>query len=248
MKYLVIIAIGIIIFLVYRTYVKKQEEKKVAEYLDNFLKPQSHFVESDKIDDPVSFGYKNLWFAVKANSKEEIAELLKLRILGKSNWKNGVEQAYDNRIFITPEINGWTLICGNGFLTMLDKESVDVSILNLLSSKFGEAQYFYSHRITEYHIWAKSENGKLKRYYSYIGEQGENLRIEGEPTEIEKGRNLVNTFSEEANNEEYFDNESLVIPDESLVMDIANNWSINPTKLENYRNIEKEFGLVCELK
>jgi hypothetical protein len=248
MKYLIIIIIGIFIFFGYRAYIKKEEEKKVEEYLDNFLKPNSKFVESVIIDEPESFGFKNLWFAVKAKNKEDIANILKLKILGKSNWKNGVAQAYDNRIFITPEINGWTLICGNGLLTLLDKDSVDVSILNTLSTKYGEAQYFYTHRIPEYHIWAKSLNGNLERYYSYIGEQGENLRIEGEPTEIEKGMNLVNTFSKESKNEKYFDDEKLIIPDESLVMKIAKNWSIDPTELEKYKDITKELGIVCEIK
>ncbi len=248
MKYLIIIIVGAIIFFTYRTYIKNKVGKKNDVDLDNFLIPQSQFLESNKIDEPVSFGYKNLWFAVKTSNKEELAHLLGLKILGKSNWINGIKQAYDNRIFITPEIDGWTLICGTGFLGMFDKDSVDVSILNLLSSKYGEAQYFYTHRITEYHIWAKSQNGQLIRYYSYIGELGENLRIEGNPTEIEKGLKLVNTFSEEAKNENYFEDESLITPDESLVMEIAKDWSINPAELENYKDIKKELGIVCELK
>lgn len=249
MKYLVIILIGTIIFLVYRAYTKKQEEKKAEEYLANFLKTKNiQFVESSLIDEPVSFGCKNLWFAVKAKNKEEIADLLELKILGKSNWENGIKQAKDNRIFISPEVNGWTLISGNGFLTWLYNDSVDVSILNKLSTKYGEAQYFFTHRVSEYHVWAKSLNGNLERYYSYIGERGENLRIEGEPTEIEKGMNLINTFSEEAKNEKYFDDEKLIIPDEILVMKIAENWSINPTELEKYKDIKKEFGIVCEIK
>jgi hypothetical protein len=248
MKYLAIIIIGLIVFIGFRAYSTRIKDKKNKNYLDNFMKPKSQFIESDKTDKPESFGYKNLWFAVKSNKKEEIADLLELNVLGKANWKNGVEQAYDNRIFITPEIDGWTLICGNGLLSLVEKDSVEISILNKLSFKYGESQYFYTHRITEYHIWSKSLNGRLIRYYSYIGEKGENLRIEGEPSEIEKRLKLVNTFSEEAKNVNYFDNESLVIPDESLVMEIAKNWSINPSELEIYKDIKTEFGIVCELK
>jgi hypothetical protein len=248
MKYFAILLLGLFLLLVYKAYIEKQNDKKMDAYVKSFFIPKSQFIASDKVDSPVSFGFKNLWFAVKANNKEEIADLLNLKILGKSNWENGVAQAYDNRIFITPEVNGWTLVCGNGFLTRLNDDSADISILNLLSSKYGEAQYFYTHRITEYHTWAKSQNGGLQRYYSYIGERGENLRIEGTPTEIEKGLKLINTFSDEAKNEKYFEDESLVLPDESLVMDIAKSWSINPSELESYKNIKQEFGIVCELQ
>jgi hypothetical protein len=226
-------------------YIKKREEKKFADFMGGLLKPKSEFKVSDKTDEPVAFGYKNLWFAVKTNNKEQLAGLLDLDVLGNSNWQNGVEQAYDNRVFITPEVDGWTLVCGDGLLSLVEKESADIAILNKLSAKYGEAQYFYTHRVTEYHIWAKSLNGKVIRYYSYMGERGENMRVEGEPSEAEKGLKLINTFSVEAKAENYFEREDLVIPDESMVMAIAKAWSISPVELPVYNNSKKEFGIVC---
>lgn len=245
MNFLITSIICLVIFLGYIVFTDKI---KKINFLKNFMKPKKQFLESDNIDEPINFGYKNLWFAVRTDSKEDLANLLDIKILGKANWQNGVEQAYDYRIFITPLVNSWTLICGNGLLTLLDKDSSDIQILNKLSKNYREAQYFYTHRITDYHIWAKSENGELKRYYSYIGEQGENIKIEGQPTDIEKGFKLIDTHSDEAKNDNYLDNEELVFPDESLVMDIAQNWSVNPTILETYKDIKKEFGLVCEAR
>lgn len=245
MKYLIIVIVVFAAFLAYRIYKVKREDKIVADFIGGFLKPKSEFRVSAEMDEPVGFGYKNLWFAVKAGDKEQLAGLLDLDVLGNSNWQNGVEHAYDNRIFITPEVDGWTLICGNGLLSLVEKESADIAILNKLSAKYGEAQYFYTHRVTEYHIWAKSLNGKLIRYYAYLGEQGENLRIEGEPSEAEKGIKLINTFSEEAKAENYFEREDLVFPDESMVMSIAKAWSISPADLPFYNKVKKEFGIVC---
>ena len=239
---------GFLLFILYKLLVKKRSEKLQETFLNNFLKPKTAFQESVEIDNPVSFGYKNLWFAVKVENKNEVAEMLNFRILGRANWENGVKQAYDNRIFITPEIEGWTLIVGDGLLPLIDKDSADINICNKLSLKYGEAHFFYTHRVTEYHIWAKSITGNLIRYYSYIGEQGENLKIAGEPTSIEKGLKLINSFSDEAKQENYYEDEKLTFPNESLVMDIANSWSINPSELENYKDIKKEMGIVCEIK
>ena len=210
---------------------------------------KSVFQVSTEFDKPLNFGYKNLWFAVKnVKSKNEIVELLNLDVLGNSNWQNGIHQAYDSKIFITPEVEGWTLICGTGLLNKLEDENEEIVMINKLSSKYGEAQFFYTHRVSECHIWAKSINGKLVRYYSYIGEQGENLKIEGEETDFEKNFNFVNTKSENAQNENYLDDESLIYPDEFIVMKIAKNWSIDPSEIELYKNIKLEFGLVCKFK
>ena len=244
----IFLILAIVGYIAYKKQNSKNQDNYVADYLGSIFKPGTKFVASDTIDKPKSFGYKLLWFAVKNASKQEIINLLELSALGQSNWANGVNQAYDNRIFVTPEIEGWTLVCGNGLLHKLDKENEDVELLNKLSSKFGEAQYFYTHRVTEYHIWAKSINGKLERYYSYIGEQSENLKIEGNPTEVEKGKKLVNTFSEDAKKDTYFEDETLVTPDEELVMEIAEDWSINPTEIEKYTNFKNEYGIVCEIK
>lgn len=126
------------------------------------------------------------------------------------------------------------------------KESLEKleKVLNELSSEFGEAQFFGTHRVVEYHNWMKSVNGKMKRIYSYVGESMENIKVFGNLTESEKGLNLFNSLSEEAKSDEYFDREDLDYADEKLVMKIAENWSINPTKLTERTDIKNELGII----
>ena len=249
MQFLTLLLLGIIVFLIMRKILRDQAKNKIREEMTGFYQPKGQFKESEAMDEPLSFGYKNMWFAVKADSNEDIADLLNLNILGKANWANGMEESYDNRVFISPRVKGWKLICGWGLSKMVEGESADIAVLNELSTHYGEAQYFFNHRVNECHIWAKSENGKLKRYYSYVGDLGKNIKIEGEPTETEKGMNLVNTFLPEAEHEEeYFSDESLVIPDEDLVMEIASNWSVSPMELNNLHDIENDFGVVAVMK
>jgi len=246
MKFLLLLALGIIVFLIMRKILRDQAKHKIRKGMADFYQPKGPFNESESMDQPLSFGYKNMWFAVKADSNEDIAALLDLNILGKANWVNGMEESHNNRVFITPRIQGWKLICGWGLSKMVEDESADIEVLNKLSAHFGEAQFFFNNRENECHIWAKSENGELKRYYSYVGELGINIKIEGEPTEAEKDLNLVNTFLPEAENEEeYFNDESLVIPDEDTVMEIAGKWSISPMELHHIQEVENDFGVVA---
>ncbi|MCF6174993.1 MAG: hypothetical protein L3J71_04460 [Victivallaceae bacterium] len=102
------------------------------------------------------------------------------------------------------------------------------NLLNKLSSEFGEAQFFGTHRVVEYHNWIKSVNGKIERIYAYIGESGENIKVYGEPTESEIGLTLFNSLSKEAELDEYWEREDLDYADEDIVMIIAESWSINP--------------------
>ena len=199
-----------------------------------------------KIDEPIDFGYKIVWFAIKTDNKEKIAEILNIKRTTKSNWKSGIEKAYSNGIFITPQIGEWTLAVGMGLPLGDSQESIEKveKLLNKLSTEFGEAHFFGTHRVVEYQNWMKSTNGKIDRIYAFIGESMENIKVYGQPTEPEKGLNLFNSLSKEAESDDYFEREDLDYADEELVMKIAENWSVNPTKLTERKNIKSEFGLI----
>lgn len=203
-------------------------------------------INSDTIDSAIDFGYKTLWFAVKTNNKKRIAEIFKLRNTKECNWKVGIAESYNNFIYITPQIGDWTLVRGMALLDKGDIENTNFikDKIIVLSKEFGEAQFFGSERVVEYQTWMKAVNGKIIRAYSYIGESGENLIVEGEPTEFEKKYNLVNTFSEEAKDEKYFEREDLFFPDEDFVMKVAENWSVNPQKLTERTDIKNELGII----
>ena len=199
-----------------------------------------------KQDQPIDFGYKIVWIAVKTDEKSKLLKILKLKNSKPSNWKSGIENAYENSVFITPQIGEWTLAVGMGLPFGDSQESIEKleKVLNKLSSEFGEAQFFGTHRIVEYHNWMKSVNGKMEIVYSYVGESMENIKVYGKPTEPESKLNLFNSLSEEAKSDEYYNREDLDYADEELVMKIAENWSINPTKLTERTDIKNELGII----
>lgn len=235
----ILIILGIIGFIAFSVWIAKRNGV-TAEY-------KSKEIEiSTNPDDPIDFGYKIVWIAIKTDNKERIAEILELKNIQSSNWKSGIETAYNDGIYITPLIGQWTLAVGMKLVNDGNLENINQleKTLNKLSSEFGEAQSFGTHRVVEYHHWIKSINGKITRTYSYIGERGENIKVFGELTEPEIGLNLINTFSKEAESDKYWEREDLVFADEEIVMKIAENWSINPTKLTERKDIKNELGLI----
>jgi hypothetical protein len=199
-------------------------------------------------DQPVSFGYKCMWFAIKSVHYAELIKTLNLSNVRPCNWNIGIEKAYENSVFITPPINGWTIACGRGLPHGDNKEGIEFvkNILQKLSKEYGEAQFFCTQRVTEYHCWIKAVEGNIKRVYSYLGEAGENVLIEGDATEFEKTLHLVNTLSDDAKEKNYFEREDVNLPDEETVMKIAENWSINPSTLESRNDIIPALGLLGE--
>lgn len=235
----ILILSGIVAFIAFSVWYAKRNGA-TAEYKSE---PKEIMTEQDK---PIDFGYKIVWFAVKTDNKSELSKILGLKNSKPSNWKSGIENAYENSVFITPQIGEWTLAVGMGLPLGDSQESIEKieKMLNKLSSEFGEAQFFGTHRVVEYHNWMKSVNGKMERIYSYVGESMENIKVYGKPTELESKLNLFNSLSEEARSDEYYDREDLDYADEELVMKIAENWSINPSKLTERTDIKNELGII----
>lgn len=235
----ILIIFGIVAFIAFSVWYAKRNGA-TAEYKSETKKI---LTEQDK---PIDFGYKIVWIAVKTDNKSELLKILGLKTSKPSNWKSGIENAYENSVFITPQIGEWTLAVGMGLPLGDSQESIEKleKVLNELSSEFGEAQFFGTHRVVEYHNWMKSVNGKMERVYSYVGESMENIKVYGEPTEPERNLNLFNSLSEEAKSDEYYDREDLDYADEELVMKIAEYWSVNPTKLTERTDIKNELGIL----
>ena len=242
------ILIGIVLVaLVGFLYFSKLQSRQSSA--SNATMPSLQTVEIDQTiaDSPVGFGYKCMWFAVKTSNQQRIAEMLKLKNVAKCNWRVGIDKAYEGAVYITPPINGWTLACGLGLPGGGDsKERINEikQILSAMSSEFGEAQYFCTHRVVELHCWIRALKGKVTRVYSFSGEDGGNIMIEGIPTEFEKQNHLINTFSKEAKNEHYFETNGLVIPDEEFIMKLAGKWSVDPTQIGSRQDISPALGLL----
>lgn len=240
------LVLGIILIIMFSVWYAKKVDNNPKH---KFYKNLDSTIISSMNDSPIGFGYKTSWFAIKANSPKDVLASLGLSALNESNWENGINNSYGNLAFITPSIDGWVLITGTKLVTADSKKNINKisNTLNTLSEEFGEAQFFSTHRVVEFHCWIKSINGKTNRVYSFLGEANENIAVSGLPSVFEKRYKLVNSFLPEAKAEEYWESENLTYPDEDLVMQIAGDWSINPSILDANKTITS-LGVLVDSK
>jgi hypothetical protein len=204
-------------------------------------------------DKPKSFGYKTYWYAVKTTKTEDVAKAFNLKNTRPVNWEYGLgislswgyqyqKHSTSNQVyFVTPPINGWTLVVGAGLPYLInDKSSKAYALFLQLSELFNESHFFESNRSVDYYTWAKAIQGKLIRAYS-VGQEEEAFWNEGKKTVAEKelGYELPTW-------ETFFDeNITLGWPNEIDVLDIAGEWSVNPAELENY-DLPESLGILGE--
>lgn len=215
-----VIILATAIFFLIRTNSNKNVEK-----IQSPTKPGLKAIQFDSNPDyPVPFGYKCQWFAIKTNDTQAVINAMQLKNVRVANWTTGIDGAYEGYYFISPPINGWTLVINS---VMPDFSGVEtpspLTVISDLSSRFGEASYFGTHRVVEYHAWAKSVNGKLVRAYGYLGEAGEIIINQGEISQGELDNNLIFTDlnADEPN-----------LPSEEDVLLIAKKWTVDP-QMEN---------------
>ncbi|PBQ30636.1 hypothetical protein CNR22_02225 [Sphingobacteriaceae bacterium] len=239
-----LVVILLIFVVILAVWYSRRSSGAPSEVLDDDTIFEPAEVEKD-VNSPVGFGYKTSWFAVKSAHYEKLVQYFGLTNVREATWKAGIDAAYEDGIFISPEMDSWNLIVGNSLPSGDSKEGIKetTELLKTLSGEFGEAQFFSTHRVVEFHCWMKAVNGNMERLYSYIGESGETIAYEGKPTAIEEQFNLINTLSEEAQQKDYFGREDLTYPDEELVMLVARDWSIDPTQLDE-RKEPTEPGLM----
>ncbi len=188
---------------------------------------------------PVAFGYKMAWIAVRSNHHEEVVNFLELRNRSNLFWRDGIDAVYDprkNGVFVTPSIQGWTFVVGWSAAGIYDAQPNKsfYNSLDVISSRFGEAQGFATQRVTEYHLWMLAKAGKVIRSFEYAGEQGQVWDDFGPLTEVEQALEFFKKPQDEWN------------PDENDVMRVAEGWSIDPTTLteESGKAELGMFGLI----
>lgn len=236
MKFIVgIIILVLILFVIFSLFQKRSTSQSAVNSLSSQEIKQIKF-ESEP-DLPIGFGYNCQWFVVKTTDTKALQEAINLKNVHVSNWKTGIEGSYEGYYFISPPINGWTFIINSNMPDLSGKESpYPLTVITDLSQRFGEAYYFGTHRIVDYHAWAKAVNGKVLRAYSYLGESGETIINEGDLSQEERENNLFFTN---------IDVGKPKLPNEEDVLLIAKKWTIDPLMQEGSYHIGAGYvGLI----
>lgn len=135
-------------------------------------------------DKPQSFGYKVLWFAVRASDPASVLDALEFGPGTQANWASGLSAAYPytrnyatDWVFVSPPVDGWVFVVGGtlpqpfALNAPLPKTYHEIGrrfdvLLSRLMKKFDDVQYFGTHRVVSLAAWARALQGKPVRIFA----------------------------------------------------------------------------------
>jgi hypothetical protein len=235
-------------------------------------------------DKPESFGYKVLWFAIKTPDPAAVIDALQLTEAKPANWASGLATAYESSrsddpwVFVSPPVEGWVFAISLSLPYPAVEshhgigQKFDIALSRLIE-RFGDVQFFGSHRVSGFCTWARATKGMLERAFTFgdevvmnFGQQtpeeaeldfadisglsefdAENRlsAIVGEQIEHEERLEAEGLSHEEAR-ERVRENGRFPFPDEGDVVELAGLWSIDPTHLSE-QDHPVGLGLVARL-
>ncbi len=187
------------------------------------------------------FEQPSRWLAVKAAKSAVVQAALNLHRPTPCSWEEGLAEARQDKLFISPPISGWVLVVGPGLPEPAEDVDVCYRFLADLSRKLGHLQFFSVSRVVNYHCWALLEKGQIYRAYSWAGET---LWNQGPVTAAEKElQMLCLPYGGEQN--PFALREALAANSEK-VNQLAARWSVDPAAVSpanwNGRGIVGEFS------
>jgi hypothetical protein len=180
------------------------------------------------------------WLAVKANNPAVVQSALHLNRPTSCSWEEGLAEAHDDKLFISPAVSGWVLVVGSGLPEPAEDIDFCYRFLAELSRQLGHVQFFSVSRVVNYHCWAMVERGHIYRAYAWAGET---LWAQGPVTAAERELGLVCFgYGTEQNP---FAIRDVLTANSDNINQLAARWSVDPCafspSMMNGRGIVGEF-------
>jgi hypothetical protein len=170
-----------------------------------------------------TFEQPGRWLAVKAVHASVVQAALNLHHPTSCSWEEGLAEAREDKLFISPPMAGWVLVVGSGLPEPAEDPDRCYHFLTGLSRKLGHVQFFSVSRVVHYHCWALLERGRVFRAYAWAGET---LWNQGPVTAAEKDlRMLCLAYASEQNP---FALREALSANAEKVNQLAARWSIDP--------------------
>jgi hypothetical protein len=182
------------------------------------------------------------WLAIRSNSPESVQSALGLHNATLASWEQGLAEAQDLKLFLTPPIKGWILVLGIGLPEPADDIDELFHLIVALSRALGEVQFFSANRVVDSHAWVHANHGRILRAYAWSGATLWNQGVMTGP-ETELGLTCFD-YTEPAR-QKFSSHEPQRTNAEKVPL-LAGRWSIDPTSLDESA-IDQRLGIVGSL-
>jgi len=163
------------------------------------------------------------WLAVKGVNTSVVQAAFNLHRPTSCSWEEGLAEAREDKLFISPPLAGWVLVVGSGLPEPAEDPDRCYHFLTALSRKLGHVQFFSVSRVVHYHCWALLDRGRVFRAYAW---GGETLWNQGPLTAAEKDLDML--CLEYASEQNPFTLREALSANSEKVNQLAARWSIDP--------------------
>ncbi|MBI5773771.1 MAG: hypothetical protein HZA89_08520 [Verrucomicrobia bacterium] len=178
------------------------------------------------------------WLAVQTTNPHAVRTALRLHNAAPCSWENGVQEARESRLFISPPVDGWVLVLGARLPDPAEDVDACFRFLCAMSRKLGHVQFFSASRVLGHHAWARLEAGRVLRAYAWAGQT---LWHQGPKTAAEVSLGLRCADYGEGAGGNYLEHEAGAWNAERVPL-LAARWSLDPTMLDE-RFTRSDFGI-----
>ncbi|MFI7539520.1 hypothetical protein [Streptosporangium sp. NPDC049376] len=145
----------------------------------------------------------NYWIAISTGDQAGIMKVLDLsasrpvtfaeaqEVLDADGHGEPGDRHHLSRVFVTPEIDGWTLVIGAWCDPCDSERRGDVlRLCKALSARYGRAQAYYYGAQGDGSAWLVAEHGHVVRRCAATGEPDDEMLALGDPLPLERSRLL----------------------------------------------------------
>jgi hypothetical protein len=173
-----------------------------------------------------AFGQPTRWLAVKTSNPATVLAALHLHHPTSCSWEEGMAEARDDKLFISPPVSGWVLVVGSSLPEPAEDPDRCFHFLTALSRKLGHMQFFTASRVVNYHGWVLLDKGRVFRAYAWAGET---LWNQGPVTAAEKDLGML--CLEYASDKNPFTIREALAANSEKVNQLAARWSVDPASI-----------------
>jgi len=174
------------------------------------------------------FALPSRWLVVRTTNPQAVQSALGLLKPRPCSWEEGLSAAHDQKLFISPPVDGWILVVGSS----LPEPARDVDkcfhFIRALSQKLGLVQFFSADRALRHHAWVQADQGHIQRAYAWADKT---LWNQGRMTKPEAELRLKCYDYGDCAERTYFSEADPAAFNTERVALLAARWSMDPASL-----------------